>query len=448
MKNYRRTLFVCTGNIFRSIVAEKLFIEQATSMGLHYQARSRGTEPYFDAPNPLLADLVLRRYSIDIKIYRPRKLTEADILWASVIICFTHEHFDMVLKLSSSAENKAYLLEDITFIDKAFFEDIDYRTVSETNGKLLKSLGAIALAIHRCLHPRTLSIAIPVYNEEKTIGNILRKLLSQSTSDYLKEIVVVSSGSTDCTDLVVESVKSPKVVLVKEEMRSGKVNALKKSIPFVTGENILLLDGDMDIEGNFMRTCFQCIYDDKLPCTGRVVPTMISSSFFYKLSVVGCEAWNNLRAGNHKANAFLYPSGYVLLLSNGEFADVVEHMDGGTINDDGSLAFFLFQKGIIFRYCDQLKVYVVFPQTFRDFFRQKIRTRMGRRQTNVRFFKDVERQWREELIRLIDRRSFFFVCFLLLLDFVARCAASVKIKIGSSPHLWRPAPSTKHLSLS
>ena len=447
MEDYSKTLFVCTGNVFRSVIAEKLLERQSFSVGLSIQVRSRGIEPYFKIPHPSLARMVHERYSIYIKNHQAQKVSLEDIQWASSIICFTPEHQQKVLRMCPHAKDKTFLIYNIVSIDNVLFQDVDYYDISETNERLLKGLVALELSIDKMLRPKNLSIVMAVHNEEKNIENILRKLLSQSSSQKVQEIIVVSSECADKTNEIIESIKSHLIILVREIKRNGKVAALKKAVPFITGENILLLDGDVDINDNFLQTCFSCIYENKLPCTGKIIPIKTKSLFFYELSSVSCEAWNKLREKSDKARAFLYPSGYTILLSRDDFMDAIKHMSDNTINDDGLLSLFLFQKRIIFYYCESLHVRVLFPQSFQDFLKQKIRTRMGRRQKYANFFKEVEKQWRRELIDLINTRNFVFVISFLLLDTFTRRIADFKVKVSRDPHLWASVPSTKQISV-
>lgn len=445
MPDFSKTLFVCTGNIFRSIVCEKFFRQKILDLGLHFQVRSRGTNLYYRSPNPLLSRIMEEKYSIILKGYHVQKLSLEDIVWASTIICFTPEHYQAVIKMCPSAKDKTFLIYDITSFPSNLFQDFDYHDVSENNEHLFRVLETLKSAVNEILNPVSLSIVMAVYNEEKNIKNIITKLATQSSMYKVKEIIIVSSGSTDNTDRIIQSIQSPLINLIKEQTRNGKVSALKKAALVINGDYVLLLDGDVDIEDNFIKECFFCIYRKKIPCTGKIIPVFVKNRFFYGLSLVGCKAWNALRSKNDESNTFLYPSGYTMLLSRHDFINGIKHISDTTINDDGLLSLILFQKGILFHYCDNLRVYVTFPQSFGDFFRQKIRTRMGRRQIATYFFKNIERQCRKELFDIADAHNFIFVVALLIMDYFARCIADIKIKFSRNPHLWKPVATTKQV---
>lgn len=441
--NLHKTLFVCTGNVFRSIVAEKLFAQAVLKNRMPFQVRSRGIDIFYKNPHPLLNRIVEKHYAITLQGHCAQIITQEDILWASTIICFTQKHRKVVIKMHPTAERKTFLISDITPLNHVLFRDVDYHDVSENNALLLKELSALKAAIDYIIKPLSLSIVMAVYNEEKNIKTILSELVSQSFDRNVKEIIVVSSGSTDKTDEIVKSNRSPLITLIRESSRNGKVSALKKAAPLVRGDVVLLIDGDVYIDNDFIKECFSCIYSNKIPCTGKVVPVQISSRFFYGLSKVSCDAWNALRDKCSKAGKFLYPSGYTLLMARQDFVESIGEISDTIINDDGQLSYILYQKGITFHYSDNLRVYVTFPQSFKDFFRQKVRTRMGRRQTASSFFKDIEKSWRKELIRIADIYNFQFVLAYLIMDAIARWIAAIKIKFSRRPHLWSPVKTTK-----
>jgi glycosyltransferase involved in cell wall biosynthesis/predicted protein tyrosine phosphatase len=443
MIDLSKTLFVCTGNVFRSVISEKFFNRGALENNLPFQARSRGTNIHFKRPNPLLGRIVEEDYSISLKNHQARKISEGDVSWASSIVCFTPEHREEMAKKFPEAKDKIFLIYDISHLDPSLFKDIDYYDVSRMNGFLAEELKALKSAVDGMYHRLSVSVIMAVYNEEKNVANILNKLVGQSAGWAVREIIVVSSGSTDGTDETIRSVESPLIKLIRERTRKGKISAIKKAIPFANGSNVLLIDGDVEIEDDFIERCFSCVCGGMVPCTAKIVPIPAKKRFFHRLSEISCEAWNSLRKKNSKAGAFVYPSGYGMLIGKEDLEVGFEEMEETAINDDGLLSFVLFKKGVLFRYCDDLRVRVVFPQSLRDFFAQKIRTRMGRRQGNADFFKSVEKQWRKEIFATVNADNLFLVSILLVLDALARFLANVKIRFNLDHHLWKPVRTTK-----
>jgi len=91
-----------------------------------------------------------------------------------------------------------------------------------------------------------ISVIIPAYNEEKTIGIVLRKLIENMPKDYEYEIIVVDDGSMDNTAEVVNKIsqKTRKVILVKHQSNRGYGEALKSGFNTAKGDIIVTLDAD------------------------------------------------------------------------------------------------------------------------------------------------------------------------------------------------------------
>ena len=61
-----------------------------------------------------------------------------------------------------------------------------------------------------------ISIVIPAYNEERRIGDTLRKIISYlKLHRYIYEIIIVDDGSTDDTLLVISRFKDKKIKVIK-----------------------------------------------------------------------------------------------------------------------------------------------------------------------------------------------------------------------------------------
>jgi len=87
---------------------------------------------------------------------------------------------------------------------------------------------------------KTVSIVIPAFNEEKSIGHVLETVMKVNS---ITQIIVVDDGSTDNTSNIVS--KFANVTLLKHEKNKGKGSAMKTGLKKVTNDIVLFLDADL-----------------------------------------------------------------------------------------------------------------------------------------------------------------------------------------------------------
>lgn len=98
-----------------------------------------------------------------------------------------------------------------------------------------------------------LSIVIPAYNEEKTIHNILDKILSVNLVNGIKkELIVVNDCSKDATLQVLNEYckihSDADIRVLHHEVNKGKGAALHTGIAHATGEYLIIQDADMEYD--------------------------------------------------------------------------------------------------------------------------------------------------------------------------------------------------------
>ncbi|HEY7650326.1 MAG TPA: glycosyltransferase [Methylomirabilota bacterium] len=110
---------------------------------------------------------------------------------------------------------------------------------------LLTALAAISSPSVRALRPRPrLSVIIAAYNEARTIKAKLASTCSQQYPRDRIEVIVVSDGSTDGTDDIVRRYPDRRVLLVRQEPRSGKSVALNRGVAVATGDVLVFTDAN------------------------------------------------------------------------------------------------------------------------------------------------------------------------------------------------------------
>lgn len=90
------------------------------------------------------------------------------------------------------------------------------------------------------------SIIIPVYNEEKTILKIIKKILKLRYIN--KELIVVNDGSTDNTKKLLSTLSNKRIRIINHNKNSGKGAAIRTAKKHITGTHVIIQDADLEYE--------------------------------------------------------------------------------------------------------------------------------------------------------------------------------------------------------
>ena len=116
---------------------------------------------------------------------------------------------------------------------------------------------------------KTLSIIIPAYNEEKTIIQLLQKVIDVNLiAEIQKEIVIVDDCSEDTTEKIVQkfinSHLSEKISLIKQDRNQGKGAAIRKGLESITGDYVIIQDADLEYNPEDYNVLLKTFLDKNL----------------------------------------------------------------------------------------------------------------------------------------------------------------------------------------
>ena len=281
------------------------------------------------------------------------------------------------------------------------------------------------------------SVAVPAYNEERNIGELLDSLRTQRTKRArIVEIVVIASGCTDRTAEIVRARAARPGVpvrLIEEPERRGKVHAI----------NTYLRDCHPSVDAICVCSADLLINRDVGMCGGRPMPTNGHGTF------TG-EATRFLWHMHHRVALEAPKLGELVMVR----AALLRSLPTESAVDEASIEQMVTQAGYRLAYVPEAIVHNHGPETVREFVRQRRRIAAGhlwlRRESGYSVATmnvgRIIRLTLAELLETGDTRRVVFSLGTIGLEAVSRGLGWFDFQRNPHKHaIWKAVPTTKQV---
>ena len=136
--------------------------------------------------------------------------------------------------------------------------------------------------------PELISIIVPVYNEETTVGQVLARLLTVDLPAR-RETIVLNDGSRDGTRRALDAfaIEHPEVAIIHLPDNRGKGHAVRMGIARSTGTVVAIQDADLELDPAQLSQLVA-------PILGGEADVVYGSRFLAASSSVGVSRMGNL----------------------------------------------------------------------------------------------------------------------------------------------------------
>ena len=207
------------------------------------------------------------------------------------------------------------------------------------------------------------------HNEEGNVGQLLQNLLDQELQTVdLKSVVVVSSGSTDGTETIVQDFarRDERVELLVQKTREGKASAINLFLNHAEEEILVLSSADLQLAPDTLENLVAPFTDPEIGITAsRPMPVNDPDEF---MGFAAHLLWDL----HHQMNLESFKAGELV-----GFRKTFKRIPQHTAVDEASIEPLIRGQGYQARYVPQAVVYNRGPGTAEDFLRQRRRIYAG-----------------------------------------------------------------------
>jgi len=284
-------------------------------------------------------------------------------------------------------------------------------------------------------------IGVCAYNEENNIRNLLVNLVAEQNLPKNCRILVVCSGCTDKTPLVVKEFgkRDERIEAIIEESRRGKANALNNifKIAKESADVLVLVNADaLPERGSIAKLLSKLATSEAGAVFAQPVPFEVSRGVCYGIASV---IWRL----HHAISLFQEPKLSAELCAIR--ASCLEEIPEKVATDEPYVELAIRKQGYDILYAPEALVYIRVPTNTVDLLKQRRRIVLGHMQLqNATRFKVSTSSFVNVLRAMptLELDEFLYVLLGGIVEVIAYSQARVALS-KETLHIWEPIKSTK-----
>jgi cellulose synthase/poly-beta-1,6-N-acetylglucosamine synthase-like glycosyltransferase len=223
-----------------------------------------------------------------------------------------------------------------------------------------------------------LTVIIPAYNEEGTIGATIEAVLDNGYPKNRLEVMVVNDGSTDST---AEVVKKYNGVILFDKPNSGKADSVNKAIAKAKNEFIAIIDADSYPDKDALKEVMKYFADEKVGAVTGVALVKNRNTLLEKCQAMEYVliAWT--RKGLDAVESVFVTPGSLSVYRKKALKDIGGGFDKTVMTEDIEIAWNLLRHKWKTRMATRARVFTIAPTKFKAWYNQRIRWNVGGFQT-------------------------------------------------------------------
>ncbi|GAB4140799.1 MAG: hypothetical protein Fur0024_2390 [Patescibacteria group bacterium] len=223
-----------------------------------------------------------------------------------------------------------------------------------------------------------ISIIITAWKEPETIKKLFESILCELENYKNKnyEIEILLACPDEETKISAEEIlhkhNFENFIYVKDKQR-GKPSALKLLFEKATGEIWVLTDGDTFWGEKVLENLIPKFLDENVGgVSGHPISIDEKNNMFGYWGHLLAESAHHKRKSSIQKNEFFPMSGYLMAIRKPNFTIPVE-----VLSDDAFISYKILENGKKISYSENAKVYIKYPKSLSDWYKQKARSLGG-----------------------------------------------------------------------